>query len=274
MTARPFEREAATANWSLRLALLPIPLLILAGVMHRLGQIETTPFFVVIAIAWALAAMALVLGGLAMRRIWIDGLQGFGPALAGSLLALAVLAMPGYVLAEMVHWPRLADISTDPDDPPALGVLLAQNRQLPGVFEKSEQVAAYPDILARHYPVSTGRVFTEAMALVQGRGWTEIVATSPDIENAYANITAVAKTLLLSLPVDVSIRILAEDGGSLVDMRSASRIGAHDLGDNARRIRAFFVDLDAALQGVTETDEAVDPEVDLPPLPPVSPKAR
>lgn len=92
------------------------------------------------------------------------------------------------------------------------------------------------------------------------------------MESADASIEAVARTLVLALPADVALRIVADDDGSLVDMRSASRIGSHDLGDNARRIRAFFSDLDSALQGVTEPVEG--DETDMPPLPPVSPRAR
>ena len=37
----------------------------------------------------------------------------------------------------------------------------------------------------------------------------------------------------------------------LVDMRSASRIGPHDLGSNARQILDFMTDLDTALQGLS-----------------------
>lgn len=271
MTARPFEREARTAPWSLRLALLPIPLLIVAVVMHRYGEIDTTPLFVVIAIAWAVALAALVLGGLAMRRIWIDGVRGFAPALTGSLLAIAILAIPGLVVEEMIRLPRLSDISTDWNDPPALEAS-AQASHPPADPDSDEQAKAYPDILPRHYPVSPQRVFDAAMALATARGWVVSATTTPDLESADASIEAVARTLILALPADVSIRIVADDDGSLVDMRSASRIGSHDLGDNARRIRSFFTDLDAALQGVTEPAEG--DETDMPPLPPVSPRSR
>jgi len=272
MTARPFEREARTAPWSLRLALLPIPLLIIVVVMHRYGQIETAPLFIVIAIAWGLALLALVLGALAMRRVWIDGVTGFGPALVGSLLAVAILAVPGFLIEEMIRLPRLADISTDLDDPPAFQATTQLARPLPASGPDSEQARAYPDILPRHYPVSPARVYEAVLALVASRGWTVRSVTAPDAENADASIEAVAGTLVLALPADVAIRIVADDDGSLVDMRSASRIGAHDLGDNARRIRAFFNDLDAALQGVTEPVE-ID-EGDMPPLPPTPPPSR
>lgn len=276
MTARPFERMAGTANGSLRLALLPIPILIVAGVLHRFDQIDVVPFFVAIAIAWSLALLALVMGGLAMRDIWHNGVRGFGPALAGMLLALVTLAMPAFVVAEMVRLPRLADISTDPVDPPVYTAPGFPEHPPLDDADRAAQQAAYPDIVARHYPVSPERTFAAVMALVQARGWRIAAANGPDLEVADAGMEAVAKTLVLALPVDVSIRIISDDDGTLVDMRSASRVGAHDLGDNARRIRSFFVDLDLALQGVTEPEEMTEPESDLPPppLPPASPRGR
>ncbi len=38
-----------------------------------------------------------------------------------------------------------------------------------------------------------------------------------------------------------------------VDMRSAARNAAHDLGSDADRVRRFFGDLDTALEGVSGT---------------------
>ena len=38
---------------------------------------------------------------------------------------------------------------------------------------------------------------------------------------------------------DVAIRVRREDDETVVDLRSASRVGLHDLGANAERIRAF-----------------------------------
>ena len=43
---------------------------------------------------------------------------------------------------------------------------------------------------------------------------------------------------------DVVVRIRpAPGGGSLVDMRSISRVGGSDVGMNAKRVRAFLADL-------------------------------
>ena len=48
-------------------------------------------------------------------------------------------------------------------------------------------------------------------------------------------------------------RLAADEDSTLVDMRSASRYGRHDLGDNAARIVAFFDALDREVAGRTGT---------------------
>jgi uncharacterized protein (DUF1499 family) len=48
----------------------------------------------------------------------------------------------------------------------------------------------------------------------------------------------------MGFPDDVVIRIRMSSAGAVVDMRSASRFGKHDLGANARRVRALLEELD------------------------------
>jgi uncharacterized protein (DUF1499 family) len=61
-------------------------------------------------------------------------------------------------------------------------------------------------------------------------------------------IEATARTPVFGFLDDVAIRLRDTAEGTRVDMRSASRLGEHDLGQNMRRIRAFLADLDSALQ--------------------------
>lgn len=63
-------------------------------------------------------------------------------------------------------------------------------------------------------------------------------------------VEAIARSTVMGFSDDVVVRIIDEDEGALVDMRSASRWGVHDLGANASRIKAFLRDLDAALAGI------------------------
>ncbi|SHE70066.1 Protein of unknown function [Kaistia soli DSM 19436] len=276
-------RSAGAAAWALRFAALPIPLLILAGLLHRASMIALAPLFIVIGFAWLLAAMALVAAIFAFRTIWTNGDRGAGTAWGATALALVVLAVPAAIVVDLIRLPRIADLSTDLADPP-LFTAAPDNvvmRPLPNEAERAAQIEAYPDILPRHYPQAPERVHQAIAALVAAHGWTVTDARAPDSDNEVGWIEATARTPLLALPADVVIRIIADGSGALVDMRSASRIGAHDLGDDARRIRDFFGGLDAALQGVTEGEDDARPplqdgaeDTPLPPLPERAPVSR
>ena len=62
-------------------------------------------------------------------------------------------------------------------------------------------------------------------------------------------IDALAKSFVLGLPVDVAIRVSGNGDAVIVDMRSASRYGRYDLGDNAARIVDFLAELDQEVAG-------------------------
>ncbi|MEL6946029.1 MAG: DUF1499 domain-containing protein [Pseudomonadota bacterium] len=64
-------------------------------------------------------------------------------------------------------------------------------------------------------------------------------------------IEAVATSFIFGFESDIVVRLTEEENGVLVDMRSASRIGPHDLGSNAAQIIQFMTDLDTALQGLS-----------------------
>ena len=63
-------------------------------------------------------------------------------------------------------------------------------------------------------------------------------------------IEAVAQSFVFGFKSDVVVRIIEEEDGTLIDIRSNSRWGPHDLGSNAKRITEFMADLDTALQGL------------------------
>ncbi|MBZ9934866.1 DUF1499 domain-containing protein [Mesorhizobium sp. BR1-1-16] len=278
---RPQRPIPLAAIWALRLAALPIPLLILAGLLHRASMIALAPLFIVIGLAWLMAGLALMAAVVAFRSIWVNGGGGAAPAVGATALALLVLAVPAAIIVDLVRLPRIADLSTDLSDPPLFTAApdSVVMRPLPNEVERAAQLDAYPDILPRHYPQSPERVYLAIAGLVAAHGWTVTDARAPDSDNEVGWIEATARTLLLALPADVVIRIIADGSGALVDMRSASRIGAHDLGDDARRIRDFFADLDAALQGVPEGEDDARPQAlegdgVLPPLPEPAPVSR
>ncbi|MEL6744364.1 MAG: DUF1499 domain-containing protein [Pseudomonadota bacterium] len=77
------------------------------------------------------------------------------------------------------------------------------------------------------------------------------VAADDDEEQEERFIEAVATSFIFGFESDIVVRLTEEETGVLVDMRSASRIGPHDLGSNAKQILEFMTDLDTALQGLS-----------------------
>jgi len=55
---------------------------------------------------------------------------------------------------------------------------------------------------------------------------------------------------------DVVIRFIPLGQGTRIDMRSASRVGMHDLGANASRIRSMFEDIDDFVSAAPEPRSA------------------
>jgi hypothetical protein len=257
MMRRPREQRSRTAAWSLRLAALAVPILLIAAIGHRHLMIDATETYAIIALGFTVAGLAAIAAVVAFGGIWRDGRKGAFAALTGLVLALALLSLPAIGAWKIVTLPRLADISTDTDDPPPLLAAVADRApddspvNQPSADDAALQADAYPDIVPRHYPVGTARAFEAALALVTSRGWTVLDSHPPAPAEEEGSIQAVAMTLFFGFRQDVAIRIVPDGDGSLVDMRSASRNAAHDLGANAGRIRAFFAALDAALQGAT-----------------------
>jgi uncharacterized protein (DUF1499 family) len=71
-------------------------------------------------------------------------------------------------------------------------------------------------------------------------GWQVIEAVPPGGRSGQGRLDAVARSLVLKLPEDITVRIRPLADGTRIDIRSASRLGVHDLGANAKRIRAFL----------------------------------
>lgn len=252
------QERSRVAHWSAYLAGLSIPVLIIAAVGHRAHLMGAVPTYGVMALGFSIAALAVIAAVSAFAAIWRDGRKGFGAALRGLVIGAAVLVMPAYGAWQVVNEPRLIDVSTNPDDPPPLGAAVSDRGadDLPVAHPDSIDIAlqreAYPDIVPRHYPVSTAQVYLEARALIDKWGWRVLAAHEPSDKDPSGSIEAVAVTLIFAFRQDISIRIVPDGDGSRVDMRSASRNAAHDLGANAARVRSFFAALDTALEGVND----------------------
>lgn len=154
-------------------------------------------------------------------------------ALPGTLLLLSVVATRG-------DYPPIHDITTDLSDPPVFthaptlrgpdSNSLAVKPDTLGV-----QREAYPDLESLRSERTPGNAYRHALEVAAELGWD---ITWRDPERGY--IEAVDTTAIMAFKDDIAIRIRAAADGSVIDLRSVSRVGVGDIGANAKRIRAFI----------------------------------
>jgi uncharacterized protein (DUF1499 family) len=101
----------------------------------------------------------------------------------------------------------------------------------------------YPDLIPQVYEADPGRVFDAAMHAVDRLPRWSLIAYDP----ATGEIRAEARTRMFRFVDDVVVRVGEGKGGTVVSIRSASRVGRGDFGQNARNIRALYEELDRQL---------------------------
>jgi uncharacterized protein (DUF1499 family) len=249
---RPMIHEPMSrlALWSGRLSLFALAVALLSVVVLRSGLLEVVPALATFAAALIFAAVAVLLAFLSFIPIWRLGRSGLGRALMGLILGLALLAYPGYLGYVGSKLPAINDITTDFDHPPQFD-LLARLRprghnDYPGAKTVALQQAAYPDIEPLEEDAAPDAAFRAALGVVRKRKWLIVDARAPTARRD-GLIEAVARTLIIGFRDDVVVRVAPYEGGSRIDVRSASRYGVGDFGTNAARVRALLSDIDDAI---------------------------
>jgi hypothetical protein len=220
---------------------------------HRLDLVETPQAMALAGVAFAMGVIAILAALIGLAVVWERGFVGGRNAAFGIFYAIAALSPAIYGGYAALANPPLSDISTDWVNPPLyseaafirVGRLNSVAPPSPDKIELQKRV--YPDIVTRHFGIGSEQLFRSAKKVVDRNGWKILDETIPKEDGDRGRIEAVARTQVFGEEDDVVIRILAEPAGASIDVRSSSRYGTHDLGQNAIRIRAFFTALDTAV---------------------------
>jgi uncharacterized protein (DUF1499 family)/uncharacterized membrane protein (DUF485 family) len=252
-TARYAEKEAREATWARRMALFFLQLLILTVVLHRFAGLGTPAAVNLIGVSVIGMAIAVIIAVISLVRIWFGGQIGAAQDFGAIALGLIGLALPVYFLSKLVLLPPLTDVQTSPADPLQFTVLSADRPRDANPLtnpdaEKAElQAEAYPDIGPMYLERSAPEVYALVNEAVGRLGWTVVVNETPG-ESGVGRIEATDSTMILGFTDDVVVRVKGDDAHTLIDMRSVSRYGMHDFGTNADRIRAFYGEVNTALE--------------------------
>jgi uncharacterized protein (DUF1499 family) len=201
-----------------------------------------------------------VAGGVLAIVAWIIGRrQGVRTGGLNALALVTALLFAGY-LGNMIFAassvPAIHDVATNLDDLPQFSRLTVRADNLDKIPDqgraelkamppeerwKALHRQAYGDLRPLRLAAAPQQVLQRAEALARERGWT-VAAVDP----AAGTLEATATTLFFRFKDDVVVRVRPDPerpGGSVVDMRSISRVGVSDIGVNAKRVRRFLADL-------------------------------
>lgn len=230
------------------LALMAAAAAVFSGLGYQLGWWHFRTGFQLI--RWAfyggIAAVILSLIGVFMpsRR----NASALAMGLIGIVLGGVVAYLPWSWKQTLDALPYIHDITTNIENPPAFVAVagLRGENDHPVAYDGIEigelQRKAYPDLEPYVSRVDAAKVFEQARATVAGMG-LELVEASAD----EGRIEATHTSLLYGFKDDMVVRISARPDGTQVDVRSKSRVGRSDLGQNAKRIRTFIARLKASL---------------------------
>lgn len=173
----------------------------------------------------------------------------------GMLVAIVYVGWVGTFLMAALTVPAIHDISTDLADPPTFQTLLlradnldnvpgANDEDMKGLTPQQRWAVvhqkAYGDIRSVRINEPVPLVIAKAERLAEARGWDVAIALPEE-----GRLEATETSAFFRFKDDVVLRVRPTDTGegSIVDMRSVSRVGTSDLGVNAKRVRSFLADL-------------------------------
>lgn len=207
---------------------------LLSGPLYKLNWWSFGSIFQTLKITVPLGLIAVVL--LLVCRL--SGAAGNKAALLAVAVA-ALIYLPITKAMQARKLPYIHDISTDTINPPEFTTAMVQARadarnppEYAGPDTASQQAEAYPDIQTITLAFPPDEVMTRIQALAIDAGWEILTRQDQKLE-------ATDTTFWFGFKDDVVIRVEPQGSGSKVDIRSKSRVGQSDIGQNAARIRAF-----------------------------------
>ena len=216
-------------------------LLPLGAVGSRFGLWEFTVGFLLLLIGSIIAAIGVVVGIVALIAAKKRGLSGDKPPIyIGMTISVLILAVMGLQLSG-AGVPPIHNISTDVDDPPQFDAVVAiRGEQANSLDYVAEQIAAlqqeaYPWVKPLETKRNPADSFEHAVGVLRDMG-LELVNEA----RLQGMIEATATTFWFGFKDDMVVRIRPSGAGSVIDVRSVSRVGMSDLGANARRIGEFL----------------------------------
>jgi uncharacterized protein (DUF1499 family) len=180
---------------------------------------------------------------------------GRSRAVVGTIMSLMILAPIGNIFITHRGYPPINDITTDTKNPPEfvhaqdLPANHGRNMKYDAATyaAKQEAAPAYKGLAPLKFDGKPDDVFEKAEIIAGEIPDWQITDNDPKTHT----LEGIATSIVFRFKDDFVIQVRdADNGGSLVEMRSKSRDGKGDLGTNYNRIESFFRLLQGTPRGV------------------------
>jgi len=237
-------KRTVVSRWAALAATLAVLVLLatmMSGLGHRWGLWHFRTGFQILRYSVYAAMAILPIAVIALIRTRPGSQRrGFTASVFGLIVALAIIGNAWRWQQKARSVPPIHDISTDTDNPPLFVAIAPLRADAPNPVEyagaetAAQQKAAYPDIRTLHVDLPPEAAFERALNAAESMGWKIVDANANE-----GRIEATAETFWYGFKDDVVIRVVAANSGSIIDIRSKSRVGRSDVGANADRIRKY-----------------------------------
>jgi uncharacterized protein (DUF1499 family) len=243
---------AAMTRWAVFAGIIPALIYLGLTLAFRVDLIGFRTVFG--QLGWLIPA--LVVGGVVLLiggalSLFAGRTQQGMLALLAMVITFAMVAGPVQMRRQAAQVPPIHDISTDVIDPPQFVATapLRTEGMNPAAYDPAQseaQLEAYPDIETLTVDLPPA----EALAIAE-RALRQAGVRIVETDEQGGRIEGTATTRWFGFKDDVVVRIRPQaSGGSLIDIRSKSRVGRSDVGANAARIR----DIREAILRLAEVD--------------------
>jgi len=216
---------------------LSIILVLISGPGTRIGIYPFTAGLLILS-AGSLTGLAAIITSILKLS---SGSQNPGWTFAGLIFGMLTFGLLVVSILGASNSPMIHDITTDTANPPRFESVLPLRKgainpaEYGGKDTADKQISAYPDIKSMHLNTTPEKAFDKALKAAESLKWSII-----DQKRYEGRIEAYDTTFWFGFKDDIVIRIAPENKGTIVDIRSLSRVGMGDMGTNAKRVRMFI----------------------------------
>lgn len=214
-----------------------VVLLCIAVLGHKIGLLGFKLAF----LGFAGLTLVVFIAGLVGLVMAFIGKTTYRAGCGALVVGVAPIALVLAMIGPGLKVPGIHDISTDLEAPPEFTAAQALRQQGENSLSvaskdvKALQASFYTDLAPLSVGQTPDKAYKTALATAEQLGWHVHFTDS-----AKLRFEAVDETALFGFKDDIAVRVRATATGSVIDLRSVSRVGESDLGANANRIRRFI----------------------------------